>query len=212
MESRYRECFLEDVRPIKRFADAILKNADGLRGSKHPEGHNTPYLIKALISRVVHDDIAQVMGVMSKSLDQIELSLHDDNKLRDSVGMWRDWLGRWRNMIFHQERALRLMRTYLTNDRYQKAVNQELASLEGELREGRLRIDNVFQSLMSAMSIVESHKAIQQAEGVSKLTQLAFFFIPLSLVATVFGMNVTVRQAHDNGTTASHAKLQADRH
>jgi len=42
------------------------------------------------------------------------------------------------------------------------------------------------------MSIVESKRAILQTETVSKLTQLAFFFIPLTLVATVFGMNINV--------------------
>ena len=71
-------------------------------------------------------------------------------------------------------------------------AESSLRLLGEELREARLRIDNVFQSLMSAMSIVESKKAIQEAEGVSKLTQLAFFFIPLSLVSSAFGMNARV--------------------
>lgn len=43
------------------------------------------------------------------------------------------------------------------------------------------------------MSLIESKKAITQAEQVTKLTQLAFFFIPLTFVAGLFGMNVRVR-------------------
>jgi hypothetical protein len=39
---------------------------------------------------------------------------------------------------------------------------------------------------------VESQKAIVQAETVSKLTGLAFFFIPLTLAASLFGMNIVV--------------------
>jgi len=46
---------------------------------------------------------------------------------------------------------------------------------------------------MSSMIIVESERAIRGAEVVSKLTHLAFFFIPLSLVAGLFGINVNVR-------------------
>lgn len=38
-------------------------------------------------------------------------------------------------------------------------------------------------------TIKESRKAIQQAAEVAKLTQLAFFFIPLTFVTSVFGMN-----------------------
>lgn len=44
--------------------------------------------------------------------------------------------------------------------------------------------------LMSTMSISESRKAIQQTERVSKLTFLAFVFVPLSFTTSFFGMNV----------------------
>ncbi|OIW26045.1 hypothetical protein CONLIGDRAFT_708937 [Coniochaeta ligniaria NRRL 30616] len=43
--------------------------------------------------------------------------------------------------------------------------------------------------LMNAAAIDESQKAIAQAEGVAKLTTLAFFFVPLSFTTSVFGMN-----------------------
>lgn len=43
--------------------------------------------------------------------------------------------------------------------------------------------------LMNAAAIDESQKAISQAEGVAKLTTLAFFFVPLSFTTSVFGMN-----------------------
>ncbi|KAK0654875.1 cora-like Mg2+ transporter protein-domain-containing protein [Cercophora newfieldiana] len=194
MKARYRRCFIEDSRPIERFKEAIQNFI--ATDSDIDRGYPATHWVKVLVSRIIHDDIAEVLGAMSKSLDQIELSLHDDHELRDSVALWRERLARWRNTIFRQER---LIRTYLATGlrlahsppEAFKRLDGDLIGLEIELRESRLRIDNVFQSLMSAMSIVESHKAIEQAEGVSKLTQLAFFFIPLSLVATVFGMNVT---------------------
>ncbi|KAK4445315.1 cora-like Mg2+ transporter protein-domain-containing protein [Podospora aff. communis PSN243] len=188
-----RECFIDDLRPIERFRDAIREanNSHDIEGRE-----NTPYSIKALITRIAHNDILEVLDSMSKSLDDIELSLHDDSILRDCVAIWRVRLGKWRNTIFHQERVLRLIRKNLEEDRQapqtesESRLDKDLQTLQGELCEVRLRIDYVFQSLMSAMSILESHKAIEQAEGVSKLTYLAFIFIPPSLVATVFGMNV----------------------
>ncbi|EPE35620.1 Magnesium transport protein CorA, transmembrane region [Glarea lozoyensis ATCC 20868] len=43
---------------------------------------------------------------------------------------------------------------------------------------------------VSNLAIDESRKSIEQAVSVKRLTQLAFFFIPLSFVTSLFGMNV----------------------
>ena len=56
------------------------------------------------------------------------------------------------------------------------------------------RAESTFQAIMATMAIVESQKAIAQAETISKLTNLAFFFIPLTLTASIFGMNITVHR------------------
>ncbi|KAF8538604.1 hypothetical protein BDD12DRAFT_138647 [Trichophaea hybrida] len=52
------------------------------------------------------------------------------------------------------------------------------------------RVEQTLQSLMSTLSIIESQRAISEAESVTKLTELAFFFIPLSFSATLFGMQI----------------------
>ena len=43
----------------------------------------------------------------------------------------------------------------------------------------------------SQMAIEQAKKGIQQNERVKRLTQLAFIFIPLSFVTSLFGMNIT---------------------
>ena len=45
-------------------------------------------------------------------------------------------------------------------------------------------------TILNDSMLQESRKAIQQAEGTRRLTILAFLFVPLSMVASVFGMNV----------------------
>ncbi|KAI9794812.1 MAG: hypothetical protein M1816_002940 [Peltula sp. TS41687] len=49
--------------------------------------------------------------------------------------------------------------------------------------------DRHMSVVMNETMIMESEKAILQAEGVAKLTRLAFFFIPLSFTTSFFGMN-----------------------
>lgn len=45
--------------------------------------------------------------------------------------------------------------------------------------------------LQSAMALLESQKSIKQTEEVNKLTKLAFIFIPVSLISSIFGMNIS---------------------
>jgi len=216
MESRFQPCFVDEIRSLKRFQEFTTANVVGqfqawfrggqrlseLRCGINSDDKMLESLIVDVMTSCARDDIRQLLPALSKSLDEIELSLHDDVKLQSSVTSWRDLLGRWRNMIFHQEKTLRAfhqqLSTRIEGPAGSRIVDPEsFGALASELRETRLRIDNVFQSLMSAMSIVESKEAIREAKGVSKLTQLAFFFIPLSLVSSAFGMNVKVGYARD---------------
>ena len=54
----------------------------------------------------------------------------------------------------------------------------------------RQRTTRSHKSLMANMSIVESKRGIAEAESVTKLTELAFFFIPLTFSASIFSMQV----------------------
>jgi hypothetical protein len=64
--------------------------------------------------------------------------------------------------------------------------------LESGLLKMEQRVDRSFQAIMSSMSILESEKAIAQGVAITRLTELAFFFIPLSFAATFFSMQIKV--------------------
>ena len=65
-------------------------------------------------------------------------------------------------------------------------------------RSGHLarRCDANMAILVSVAQLSEGQKGISQAKQVHDLTRLAFFFIPLSTVATLFGMNVSPLKAY----------------
>ncbi|KAK7543921.1 hypothetical protein BKA81DRAFT_374690 [Phyllosticta paracitricarpa] len=50
--------------------------------------------------------------------------------------------------------------------------------------------ESTFSAFIGTMSINESTRAIREAKEVTKSTQLATFFIPLTFVAGIFGMNL----------------------
>ena len=70
------------------------------------------------------------------------------------------------------------------------------AALERDVEHLMARCERLARScelstlLVSSMQLIESQKGIVQAGQVQCLTQLAFLFIPISLLAAVFGMNV----------------------
>lgn len=63
---------------------------------------------------------------------------------------------------------------------------EELLRRAGQL--SRLCLEGM-EDLRNSVILSESHKAMEQARGVARLTLLAFFFLPLSFTTSFFGMN-----------------------
>lgn len=70
------------------------------------------------------------------------------------------------------------------------AIEQDFTHLLGRAKMMHKRCNEAIIVLMSSVSIAESKKAIGQATRVSRLTFLAFLFVPLSFTTSFFGMNV----------------------
>ncbi|KAK7509721.1 hypothetical protein IWZ03DRAFT_87022 [Phyllosticta citriasiana] len=73
-----------------------------------------------------------------------------------------------------------------TTQSLQETANDFYSKLQGTLR----HFKSTFSAMAGTMSILESDRAITQAEEVTTLTRLAFFFIPLTYAPGIFGMNV----------------------
>ena len=70
-------------------------------------------------------------------------------------------------------------------DRYTQHIISQNTDLE-------LTIADVSDSLRKDLSILASRKAIEETRSVTKLTELAFFFIPLAFSTSIFGMGFNV--------------------
>lgn len=71
----------------------------------------------------------------------------------------------------------------------------KIDALRQRIEETIRQTEKVYASLRTEISIIESKRGIAEAESVSKLTELAFIFIPISFAASVFGMQVKEFQA-----------------
>ena len=199
--STTESCFIGEVDGYAkaRFITELTKQREQLL----PE--NFGLVLQEIIADIVSSDTSEILYSFHDALDDIDLSLSQDEVIRTSLGLWRDRFGHWKQELLHLTISVKHMSRALEHQRkitnhpfgssspnVPRRLETDLGDLRIELEDALKRLNSTFQAVMSTMSILESQKAILEAETVTKLTSLAFFFIPLSFVATVFGMNVVV--------------------
>lgn len=196
--SSYAPEYVNDPRTRNQFAKFITKikettvkdslaAADGMN-----MGSSTSFL--NLLFHFMVNDWTSVLREMDKFLDEVDILLSDNDMLQRKLVTWRMILGFWRkNLVDDSEK----IRTTLVAVKQQEATkpgnfSSSFNELLNHVESLKDRTERTFGALMSSMAIVESQRAISQAESISRLTELAFLFIPLGFAASFFGMQLQV--------------------
>jgi hypothetical protein len=181
--------FQDDGSYLERFLSKIK-----IANLAPPSGNKTAEAAIDTIIAIVLEDQRKLLASISKGLDEIELSMGTDVSSPQS---WRDYPPRWRNHLFHQSETIAYFLSTVAEfsaaspfSSRTPTRDQILKRAEKQIEASMRRLEGTYQVLMSSMSILESERAIGQAEVVTRLTNLAFFFIPLTFVSGLFGMNV----------------------
>ena len=174
-----------------------LTHSDGRRSTKVGPTSHLEYLFE-----IIHNDTMNTLRHMEVSLREIGQHILDDSLIQQRLVHWRLLLERFGTELQQLEDSLRRFAIFINASGYPHPVNTESPEEHGSPIE-RLLEDSVAQisfvrqlttrshkSLMANMSIVESKRGIAEAESVTKLTELAFFFIPLTFSASIFSMQV----------------------
>ena len=151
---------------------------------------------------IIQNDTANTLRHMELALQDIGQHILDDTLIQQRLIHWRVLLERFGTELQQLEDSLRRFAVFIDASAFPHENNKE----DPERRipsVGKLLEDSVSQinalrqhttrshkSLMANMSIVESKRGIAEAESVTKLTELAFFFIPITFSASVFSMQV----------------------
>ncbi|KAG8669316.1 hypothetical protein FPOAC2_08639 [Fusarium poae] len=149
--------------------------------------------IPSLLARLSFDDTWQLLAELRIMLDHIDSDLGADlhlHLLQDAGTATRQnmaWirstiqeLGEWVDNIKKSQRILNL-----PDD-----LEQELVELQEDLQSLRTRSEQTLNFLVASTGISQSALVIDQTSGINKLTELAFFFVPLSFITAVFSMQV----------------------
>ena len=143
---------------------------------------------------IVYLDTMVLADLLDTTLREIRLASVNESELRRSIGMWRV-------MLTHAQVQLPNLRNAITEfgkgsspalfprlwNKY-AVVRERLASLIAKTEETQ-------SALRAEMSFLESRKQLQASEAVTKLTELAFIFVPLSFVASTFSMQIQELQS-----------------
>ena len=163
---------------------------------------------------IAQRDTLHVLQIMDMALTQIGRDILDDSLIQQRLMKWRLLLERFDAELRALEKSLCRFVIFIAplasarDDSYDESITSS-PFVKALLQEGVLEIAKLrqrtassYQSLMANMSIVESKRGIAEAEGVSKLTELAFFFIPLTFSASIFSMQVKELNAADISVSA----------
>ncbi|KAM0495459.1 hypothetical protein ACHAP8_008049 [Fusarium lateritium] len=149
--------------------------------------------IPSLLARLSFDDTWQLLAEIRIVQDHVDLDLGADLHLRllqDAGTATRQnmaWvrstlqeLGEWVDHVKKSQRILNLP----------EDLEQELVELQEDLQSLQTRSEQTLNFLVASTGISQSALVIDQTSGINKLTELAFFFVPLSFITAVFSMQV----------------------
>jgi Mg2+ and Co2+ transporter CorA len=150
-------------------------------------------VIPALLTRLSFDDVWQLLAELRLMQDHIDTDLGADlhNHLLEAAGtMTRQnvaWirstlqeLSEWNDHINKSRHILNLP----------EELEDEMLELKNDLRSLQSRSEQTLNLLVASTGIAQSALVINQTSGINKLTELAFFFIPLSFITAIFSMQV----------------------
>lgn len=147
-------------------------------------------LVSSLLNSIVLDDFWRLLAEMRAELDHLDgdfsgalfaqLVESFGNSVRQNLSWMRcslQELGEWALHLQHLSSS-------------DAAMAAEIEMLIEDVQALQRRAESTLAMLASSMGLSQSALVIDQTSGINKLTELAFFFVPLSFITSVFSMQV----------------------
>ncbi|KAH9205151.1 hypothetical protein DL95DRAFT_376473 [Leptodontidium sp. 2 PMI_412] len=148
---------------------------------------------------IVQKDYLGFLKMIHNLLDEINEEMLDDTKMEDRLTRWRQILTRAQLELPEMKRSMIEFFNFLplASQSADKVVQVNAVHNDPDLQKSLDGIDKMIQrlqavssSLTSNMALLDSRRSIAEAQSITRLTELAFLFIPLTFAATLFGMQI----------------------
>lgn len=161
-------------------------------------GQSTVSVVDALFELIRHDTMT-LLQVLQPLLEEMETDVLDDTKMEDRLPLWRQLIGQAQKELPEIKSSTRSVLVFFNIDLdtdSDQDIKKDVSDLFQEIDRMLTRLQRASNSLTSNMGLLESRRSIDEAHAVTRLTELAFLFIPLSFSSSIFGMQV--EQFKDN--------------
>lgn len=150
--------------------------------------------------RILCRDTLALLKQLRHTLDEMDAEILNDERMEERLALWRQLISRAQKELPEFATSTRPFVAFMTridpDGVYEESLGDdpdEKLSLQTILEDiqsmtERLRVTSA--SLTSNMALLDSRRSIDEAHAVTRLTELAFIFIPLSFAASVFGMQI----------------------
>lgn len=142
---------------------------------------------------IIHCDHLDLLRVINEMLNDIQDGLVEDNKVETHADYWTSLVKRCERNLPEVQKSLTTLETAIrpgTNEPYRRTARQLSVRVNEETAITLKRLKIISKSLATGMAIQDSRRGISEAESVTKLTEFAFFFLPLTLPASLLSMQV----------------------
>ena len=148
--------------------------------------------------QIIRQDTMTLLNQLRQILDEVDVEILDDERMEDRLVLWRQLINRAQRELPEFCESIRPFVTFLnkvdsrelSGGDTEHDLPPDLKNLLEDINRMAERLRTTSASLTSNMALLDSRRSIDEAHAVTRLTELAFIFIPLSFAATVFGMQI----------------------
>ncbi|SMQ48934.1 unnamed protein product [Zymoseptoria tritici ST99CH_3D7] len=184
----------KDIASLKRATHSLVSTTTAIRRdieSTVPECYSFRADPILALLRVVRLDSKAFFNSLEWALDEISQDSLDDYLMSRRVDGWRALMAEFEIEVPAIGRSLREFIDFVfLDDPLPKDVQIILNDVNADILRIKSRLDEAYTALRADMQFSESRRSIAEARSVTKLTELAFIFIPLSFTASLFSMSI----------------------
>jgi hypothetical protein len=139
---------------------------------------------------IIHRDVIGFLYFVNTVLEEIGLNATDDYIIQKRLAHWRNLITRFQAELPAIRLSIKNFFDFLNQFQSLEQARDFMSTTLERIDEVIIQNEKSYAALRADMALLESKRAIDQAESVGKLTELGFIFIPISCIAALFSMQV----------------------
>jgi hypothetical protein len=173
----------------------MVSTFDCLRPDNLYDSAGDPEAVPVItLSSLIANDMHGLFRSLDWTLDAISQDSQDEYLMARRLSEWRKLMSHFEievpNMAKRLNHFLEFVFRPTTAHGYPDEVIRVLQAVEQDVALATPKLGEAYDDLRTDMQFAESRRGISETKTVTRLTELAFVFIPLSFCASLFSMSI----------------------